>query len=208
LASCKREADDLQPAAAPQVIPSNRNPAADFVQTAVSDPAAAEFISGEFDGRLLTCAYDRWGDSGCAYRSATDQGILVRQNRGGDLQLNITYNFTNLFTSEMPAVWPQPVATPLYCQGFYLDLFSLTPDNGVKMLFHGATGAQVLATSTNSFKFTVTSIRDNFVEGIFEGPLYIGDPLTLSDCQTKYGAKADLPVIVKNGKFRVKAVML
>jgi hypothetical protein len=206
-ASCQREAEQVQPIPkTPEVIPSN--PVADFLQTAVSDPTASEFISGEFDGRALNCASDRWSEAGCRYQAETDQALFVRQNSNGDIQLNISINYTNLFTATMPNVWPRNITNPLFCQGFFLELYSLGPDNSIKALFQGTTGSQIIPYSINRMKFAVTSIKNNFVEGTFEGPMHILGPLSLSEYRDKYGEISYRPIRVKNGKFRIKAKVL
>jgi hypothetical protein len=208
-ASCKREADEVQPTPKiPDVIIPN--PVADFLKTAVSDPTAPEFISGEFDGHVLNFASDKWSEAGCTYRAGTDQALFVRQNRSGDIQVNLNLNYMNLFTATMPNVWPRDITNPLFCQGFFLDLYSLGQDNSLKALFQGATGSQIVPYSRNRMKFTVTSVQDNFVEGTFEGPLYINanGPFSLSYYHDKYGDISYSSVDVKNGKFRIKAHVL
>lgn len=205
-ASCQREADEVHPIpAAPEVI---QNPFVDFVNKAVSDPNAAEFISGEFNGHVLNFTTDKWGEGGRTYRAQTNQALFVRQNRSGDIQLNLSFNYINLFTATLPNVWPRNITNPLYCQGFFLDLYSLKPDNSVVVSFQGATGSQIIPNSTNRMNFTVTSVKDNFVEGTFDGPLYINGPLSMSDYRATYGAGVYQPITVKNGKFRIKAKVL
>lgn len=195
VASCKKDSLEIQ-----SVKTEPQDLAKTFLKEVKSDPASDFYISGEFDGHKIYCSstfantfpyHDTVFNALYINNSIDLDNIhLVRENQEMSVMLAIYFDKAKIFTRQFPYILPR--ANLDICEAAQIELINM------KKLGTTGQGApnddfSFWGHTNTSIKVQVSSFVDNVMEGTFEGFL-----------TTKTGST----IIVKNGKFRIKIIVV
>jgi hypothetical protein len=193
--SCKKDVTDLQ-TEKPEIIDKTKS----FIKDVKSDTLSEYYISGEFDDHKIYCSstfastfpyHDTVFNALYVNNNIDLDNIhLIRENNEMSVMIAIYFDKAKIFTRQFP--YDLPRANLDICEAAQMELINM------KKL--GTTGQgsptddfSFWGHTNSSIKVQVTSFVDNIMEGTFEGTL-----------TTKTGST----IIAKNGKFRIKIIIV
>jgi len=186
--SCEKDSSDPV-TTNPETIDQTK----DFLKTFKvdrSDRSADYSIHAEFDGKLIYFTAVQFSGDDTAWNTlfvdqstGLDQINLIRQDQTYSIQIAFYFQQTNIFNRKFPHIIP-----PGGYEFAEIELMNMKRSGSVvpgspqdDFIFTGHT--------FDAIQIVVTSIKDNIMEGTFEGYLK---------------SKTGLTIAVKNGHFRIK----
>jgi hypothetical protein len=158
------------------------------LRIARSARSSAEFIRGEFDGKLIYFTFksdnDRgWNTQFVNQSLGLDQISIVREDQTNSVSIAFYFQQANIFNRQLPYFVPGG-------DGEFAEMVLMNLRNAGSSIQGSAkddfTFWQI---TSNALKIQISSVTDDTLEGTFEG--YI---------QSNTGST----ILVKNGRFRIK----
>ena len=159
-----------------------------------SDSIHEYFIQGTFNGKKIcmspAAAVDTFSNAYYFYPAIQqDQLNLIRSNAEGSAEMQIYLGQSSMLTRPLPYIVPHP--NLVRCEFTQFQFYDSWHRHGIE---NDASDDYTYRASTNTgMKLTVTSFKNNIIEGTFEGVL-----------RTNTGKVMK----VENGSFRIKIIIL
>lgn len=153
-----------------------------------SDRSSAEFIRGEFDGKLIYFTFKSDNDRGWNTQFVNqslelDQISIVRADQTNSVSIAFYFQQANIFNRKLPYFVPAG-------EGEFAEMALMNLRNTGSFIQGSAQDDFTFwQTTSNALKIQISSVADYTLEGTFEG--YI---------RSNTGST----ILVKNGRFRIK----